>query len=266
MYLKELLTHLLKEDTLDEEERADAQPTFQAKPSPQDSRNTHDSDKVASDAVQTGGTTDEDDVDLEHDDQEYDDTLHIDSVDLDTQSSTSPRGLCSIPSRIWSSIFPSPSDEEEIHAYIPHYRILPIVSGIAIPFCILLEIPGLTEHWYIRTEGSTIIASKPNPPLLNLGMALSIFCAVSANICLVIRFLERRIKTMTILCTLFLSIHGKLASTFPLRVSATVFRYYQRCCSCYIRRNKGWLHIWAGILDDFMFHHRVHVHERDPHH
>jgi potassium channel subfamily K len=199
MKLKVLLTHLLKKDTPDEEERADAPQKVQATP-------------VGIDAG--GGTTDEDDVDLEQDDdQEYDDALP--NVDLDNQPNASPRGLRRTFSGILSSIFPSPSDEEEIQAYIPHYRVLPILSGITIPFCILLEIPGLTADWYIRTDGSTIVASKPNPPLLDVGIALSISCAVLANICLVIRFLERRIKTMTILCTLFLSIHGKLTVTFP---------------------------------------------------
>lgn len=215
MNLKALLTHLLKEDTPDEEERADAPQTFQATPS-QDPGNTKGSAKVASDAgviSRSGGTADEDDVDSEHDDnQEYDDTRS--NVDLDNQDA-SPRGLRRICSRILSSVFPSPSDEEEIQTYIPHYRILPILSGIAIPFCILLEIPGLTAKWYIRTDGSTIVASKPNPPLFDVGIALSLVCAVLANVCLVIRFLERRIKTMTILCTLFLSIHGKLTNTCP---------------------------------------------------
>lgn len=216
MNLKLLLTHLLKEDAPDEEERADAPQKVQATPS-QDPRNTKDSDEVGIGAgvtAQSGETTDEDDVDLERDDdQEYDDTPP--NVDLDKQPNASPHGLRRIFSGILSSIFPSPSAEEEIQAYIPHYRVLPILSGIAIPFCILLEIPGLTADWYIRTDGSTVVSSKPNPPLLDVGIALSIFCAVMANVCLVIRFLERRIKMMTILCTLFLSIHGKPTVTFP---------------------------------------------------
>lgn len=214
MNLKALLTHLLKQDAPDEEGCPDVPQTFHATPS-QDS-NPRDSEKVGSDAgviAHGDETADEDDADSEHDDnQEYDDTHP--NVDLDDQDA-GPRGLRHICSRILSAVFPSPSDEEEIQAYIPHYRILPILSGITIPFCILLEIPGLTAQWYIRTEGSTIAASKPNPPLLDVGIALSIFCAVLANLCLVVRFLERRIKTMTILCTLFLSIHGKLTSTCP---------------------------------------------------
>ena len=214
MNLKALLTHLSKEDTPDEEERAGAPQKAQGTPS-QDPRNIKDSEQVGIDGGQSGGTTDEDDVDLEHDDdQEDDDTLP--NVDLDNQPDAGPRGPRRIFSRILSSIFPSPSDEEEIQAYIPHYRILPILSGIIIPFSILLEIPGLTADWYIRMDGSTVVPSKPNSPLLDVGIALSMFCAVLANICLVVRFLERRIKAMTILCVLFLSIHGKLTITFPV--------------------------------------------------
>lgn len=255
MNLKALLTYLLKEDTTDEEERTGT-----------GSGNTKDAEKVASGAnviANSGGTTDENDEDFEHDDQEYDDTLP--NANLDNPDA-SPRGLRRIFSRVLSSVLPHPSDEEEIQAYIPHYRILPIASGIIIPFCILLEIPGLTEHWYILTDGSTIIASKPNPPLIDVGMALSLLCAVLANACLIFRFLEMRIKTMTILCTLFLSIHGKLTITYLARRDThIVFRYYQRRCSRCIRSDKGWVRVRAAILDDFMFYNRVHVHERDPH-
>lgn len=199
MDLKAFLTNLFKADTPDKEEHAS-----------QDSGYTMGFEKLGGDAgviARSGGTTDEDDVDLEHDDS-------LPNADLDNQDA-SPRGLRRIFSRILSSVFPSPSDEEELQAYIPHYRTLPILSGIIIPFCILLEIPGLTAHWYIRTDGSTIVASKPNPPLFDVGIALSILCVVLANACLVLRFLETRIMTMTILCIVFLSIHGKLTNTRP---------------------------------------------------
>jgi hypothetical protein len=35
--------------------------------------------------------------------------------------------------------------QQDIEAYVPNYRYTPILSGIVIPFSILLEIPGLTE-------------------------------------------------------------------------------------------------------------------------
>ncbi|KAF8122573.1 hypothetical protein EV363DRAFT_1274492 [Boletus edulis] len=206
MNLKALLTHLLKEETPDEEERADAPQNSQVTP-PQNSQYAKDSEGVGADASgvgQSGGTANEDNADLDHDDdQEYDD------VDLDEQPDASPRGPRRIFSRILSTIFPSPNNEEEIHAYIPHYRVLPILSGTIIPFCILLDIPGLTADWYARPSGSTT-AAKYNPPLLEVGIALGLVCAVLANMCLVVRFLERRIKTMTILCAVFLSIHDTI--------------------------------------------------------
>ncbi|CCM01199.1 uncharacterized protein FIBRA_03247 [Fibroporia radiculosa] len=37
---------------------------------------------------------------------------------------------------------------EELERYVPTYRYSPIISGILIPFSILLEVPGLTEYCY----------------------------------------------------------------------------------------------------------------------
>jgi hypothetical protein len=71
-----------------------------------------------------------------------------------------------------------------------------------------LEVPGLTDHWYIRTEHNQTIEFRPNPSLLNVGLGISLACAVLANMCLITRFLEKRVKTMTILCTIFLTVHG----------------------------------------------------------
>lgn len=90
----------------------------------------------------------------------------------------------------------------------PNYRYTPILSGVVIPFSILLEIPGLTEHWYVRTEGGKIVETRPNPILLDVGLGLSLTCAVIANICLIARFLERKVKLMTWLCIGFLTIHS----------------------------------------------------------
>lgn len=267
MNLKALLTNLLKEDTPDEEERADA-PQIARVTSAHGLQNAEDSEKAGIDAgaaARSDDPTGEDDEDSEHDeDQEYDDSLPM--VALNDQQEARTWGPRRIFTRVLSSIFPSPSDEEEIQAYIPHYRILPILSGIAIPFSILLDIPGLTADWYARTNGTTVVASKPNPPLLDVGVALSLLCAVLANLCLVIRFLERRVKTMTILCIVFLSIHGKLTLIFPCRDPIMTFRYDQRCCSCCIRINEGRLLVQPGILADTVLYDCVHIHERDPHH
>ncbi|KAF5318422.1 hypothetical protein D9619_010924 [Psilocybe cf. subviscida] len=88
------------------------------------------------------------------------------------------------------------------------YRILPIFSGIMIPFSIMLSIPSLTGHWYIRTgEKNQLVEVQDNPLLLDVAMGFSMACGVLANTCLVVRFSERRIKLMTMLCIMFLTLH-----------------------------------------------------------
>ena len=47
--------------------------------------------------------------------------------------------------RLWAFILQNDGRHKE--EFIPNYRWLPIVSGVSIPFCILLQIPGLTERW-----------------------------------------------------------------------------------------------------------------------
>lgn len=98
--------------------------------------------------------------------------------------------------------------KEDIESFTPNYRYIPIISGLLIPFSILLEIPGLTQHWYVRTEDNQVIQKQVNPALLVVGLAISLACAIIANLCLIIRFLEKRVKTMTILCVAFLTLHG----------------------------------------------------------
>ncbi|KAH7922910.1 voltage-gated potassium channel [Leucogyrophana mollusca] len=111
--------------------------------------------------------------------------------------------------------FVFPSNDDDIESFIPNYRYTPIISGIVIPFSILLEIPGLTEHWYVRTEGPNhdVVETQSNSTILDIGLAFSIACAVAANICLIMRFLEKRVKTATIFCTVFLTIHDLINIT-----------------------------------------------------
>lgn len=61
---------------------------------------------------------------------------------------------------------------------------------------------------YIRTENNMTVEYRPNPFILNLGLGISMACALIANICLIVRFLEKRIKTTTIICVVLLTIHG----------------------------------------------------------
>ncbi|KAG2135336.1 hypothetical protein DEU56DRAFT_807679 [Suillus clintonianus] len=116
----------------------------------------------------------------------------------------SPEKRPSLFARAKSFVFPPLSDDL---CYAPNYRYIPLITGIVIPFSILLEIPGLTGHWYIRTEDYSTVQTHPNPVLLDIGLAFSMTCAILANICIVLRFLEKRVMTMTILCIVFLSIH-----------------------------------------------------------
>ena len=96
------------------------------------------------------------------------------------------------------------------HQQSSTYRFLPIISGILIPFSILLSIPSLTDRWYIRTDANNMtIESRPNSFLLNLGMGFSMACSVLANICVIMRFAERKVLRMTWLCILFLTLHGE---------------------------------------------------------
>jgi potassium channel subfamily K, other eukaryote len=125
--------------------------------------------------------------------------------------------------KVKSFVFPP---KEDIDSFVPHYRHTPMISGFLIPFSILLEIPGLTEHWYIRTQDNQVVEHRSNPVLLNVGLGLSLACAILANLCLITRFLEIRVKTMTLLCVAFLSIHGTPYSICHMLVYRLDDRYY----------------------------------------
>ena len=88
------------------------------------------------------------------------------------------------------------------------YRVLPIFSGVMIPFSIMLSIPSLTGHWYIRTEGDITTEIRPNPILLDVAMGFSMACGGLASAFLVIRFAERCVKWTTLASIAFLTLHG----------------------------------------------------------
>ncbi|KAL7421159.1 Potassium channel [Cryptotrichosporon argae] len=89
----------------------------------------------------------------------------------------------------------------------PKYRWTPILSGLLQPFSILLEIPGLTEHWYVHSVDNVPVAYLANPAILDVGLAISMACGVVANLALISRFLERRVLASTIVTIVGLSIH-----------------------------------------------------------
>ncbi|KAG8896758.1 hypothetical protein FRB99_008674, partial [Tulasnella sp. 403] len=109
--------------------------------------------------------------------------------------------------RIRYFVFQSDPDRVDDREFIPNYRYLPILSGVLSPLAILLEIPGLTEHWYVRTEGKKQVEVRQNPAIIDVAMAVSMACALFANIALIVRFLERRVKLMTYTCMAWLILH-----------------------------------------------------------
>lgn len=115
----------------------------------------------------------------------------------------------SLLSRMRSVLFPPDESESTLEKFLPNYRWTPILSGVVIPFSILLEIPGLTEHWYVRTEANKVVETRNNAVILDVGLAFSMTCALFANICLVLRFLEKRVRLVTLLTIFFLTVHGE---------------------------------------------------------
>ena len=124
------------------------------------------------------------------------------------------------------------------HQQSSTYRFLPIISGILIPFSILLSIPSLTDPWYIRTDTNNLtIESRPNSLLLDLGMGFSMACSVFANICLILRFAERKVLGMTWLCILFLTLHGESQHMAVSFIVNLLYRPYKYICGHYIWRS-----------------------------
>ncbi|KAG8998731.1 hypothetical protein FRB94_006709 [Tulasnella sp. JGI-2019a] len=112
--------------------------------------------------------------------------------------------------RIKYFVFQNDPDRDTDEPFSVTYRYLPILSGCISPFAILLEIPGLTEHWDIRHNSDQTITNRRNPTLLDIAMGFSMACAIIANAALVVRFLEHRIKLMTMICIFFLIIHDMI--------------------------------------------------------
>ncbi|KAG8970668.1 hypothetical protein FRC03_004050 [Tulasnella sp. 419] len=126
--------------------------------------------------------------------------------------------------------------------FIPNYRYLPILSGILSPFAILLEIPALTEPWYIRTEGNKTVETRSNPMVLEAGMAVSMAFAVIANTALIMRFLEKRVKVMTIICMLFLILHDVINI-----IAVTVFGVVHRHDDGFTYGEAFWITVCSTI-------------------
>ncbi|KAF8970415.1 hypothetical protein BDZ97DRAFT_1791260 [Flammula alnicola] len=147
-------------------------------------------------------------------------------------------------------LFGSTKDQDDIEKHVQgnssgsNIQNLPILSGIMIPFSIMLSIPSLTGHWYVRTgEGSVLLEVRPNPLLLDVAMGFSMGCGVLANICLVIRFSERKIWLMTMLCIMFLSLHDLI--NIP---AVTIFGVIHRFDDGFTYGQPFWLTVCSTIF------------------
>lgn len=63
------------------------------------------------------------------------------------------------------------------------------------------------EHRYVRSVNGFIVATHPDPPLLTIGLSISLFCAVLANILLLFRLLGSQERWTTLISLIFLFIH-----------------------------------------------------------
>ncbi|KAJ7034543.1 hypothetical protein C8F04DRAFT_1101323 [Mycena alexandri] len=204
---------------------------------------------------------DEDDMEQEHD---MNDVIHDMEVEEDRDGAppralirrgrTYPSSLSLITREVispawWTrlkEVLNPKTTQQDLESYIPNYRYTPILSGIVIPFSILLEIPGLTEHWYIRTVDNKIVEDVPNPTILNVGLGLSMACALAANICLVVRFLEKKVKLMTIGCIVFLTIHDLINIT-----AVTIFGVEHRFNDGFTYGQSFWITVCSTGVSSF---------------
>ncbi|KAJ7590585.1 hypothetical protein C8J56DRAFT_537402 [Mycena floridula] len=137
----------------------------------------------------------------------------------------------------------NPDTDEDIIETVPNYRYTPILAGMGIPLSILLDIPGLTEHWYIRTLDNQTVETRPNPWILVIALAFSMACGVAANAALIVRFLEKRVKLMTILCILFLTLHDIINI-----VAVTVFGVEHRFDDGFTYGEPFWMTVCSTIV------------------
>jgi hypothetical protein len=114
------------------------------------------------------------------------------------------------------------------------YRILPIIAGMLIPLSVLLSIPSLTSRWHVQTDGNVTLNARPSPLHHIIAMSLGLACGVLANICLVLRFAERSIKKMTLLCIVLLSMNGSCLLSRLLFLLTDINRrtYKYNCAHC----------------------------------
>ncbi|CAE6474241.1 unnamed protein product [Rhizoctonia solani] len=152
-------------------------------------------------------------------------------------------------------------DEESRREYIPNFRWTPILSGVIIPFAILLEIPGLTEHWYIRTIANKTVETQENPKILDAGLAISMASAVVANAALITtmasavvanaalitRFLERRVRLSTFIAIGGLVVHGKSVIDIINIITIIIFGVIHRVDDGFTYGQAFWMTVCSTI-------------------
>jgi potassium channel subfamily K len=180
------------------------------KGSPPDDQEHHDGDEDDPEGVEELDDS-EDDVDEgQQDGHQSRRGVPLTPTATFTSSSFSQFSRPSLPKwlvKMKEALFVPHGEHEQIS---PNYRRTPLISGSLIPFSILLEIPGLTQPWYVRTSGNQTVETRKNPPLVYISISISMALAVIANVALILRFLERHVKRNTIICIAALTAHGKL--------------------------------------------------------
>ncbi|KAF8500393.1 hypothetical protein F5888DRAFT_1384540 [Russula emetica] len=142
--------------------------------------------------------------------------------------------------KIKEALFSSNREHEQI---LPNYRRTPLISGSLIPFSILLEIPGLTQPWYVRTSGNQTVETRKDPPLVLIAISISMVLAVLANIALMLRFLERHVKRNTIICIVALTVHDILNI-----VTVTTFGIIHSVDDGFVTSEAFWMTICSTIV------------------
>ncbi|GAA5824748.1 hypothetical protein JCM11251_005326 [Rhodosporidiobolus azoricus] len=115
-------------------------------------------------------------------------------------------------------------------------RLLPLISGLLCPFSVLLDIPGLTERWYVRTENHVVVETQSNSPLLDIGLSVSLALGVIANLALIARFLEHRPQICTWISMLCLTVHDGINIA-----AVTVFAVLHRVDDGFTNGSAFWL-------------------------
>ncbi|KAA1478158.1 voltage-gated potassium channel [Dentipellis sp. KUC8613] len=232
---------------LEKADEGSSRDRLEESPAPEVSVQTPEPDE--NDLANDQGDQDGHDLDDQegHDPGDQDEFDHITESNDDSASSSFfaevprpslPRWLVKIKDILFAS-----HPDSEASSYTSNFRSSLIFSGSLIPFSILLEIPGLTEHWYVRTENNKTVESKPNTAILDAGLGISMACAVLANIALVTRFMERKVKLMTILCILLLTSHDLINIT-----AVTIFGVEHRFNDGFTYGEAYWMTVCSTIV------------------